>query len=98
MNLIIKPDAVSPAMLKRTLATANAEIRKHSQGAVHVIFVEGIRNPKIANIIGTLLRLHPSHSFAMVCDMPESSLSGYIAEVSEDNIETVFVDAPNIMN
>ena len=96
MNLILKPDTVAPAMLKRTLATAHAEIKKHSQGQVSVIFVEGIPNAKIAHVIGILLKANPHQSFSMVSDMPEANLKGFIADISEDNIETIFVDSENL--
>lgn len=98
MNLIIKADSVAPAMFKRTLAIAHAEIRKCSQGHVCVIFGEGIPNAKIAQILGILLRKNPQYSFAMVSDidMSEQSLQGFLTDISEDNIETIFVDSENL--
>lgn len=96
MNLIIRSDSVAPAMFKRTLAIAHAEIRKHSQGHVNVVFGEGIPNAKIAQILGILLRQNPQHSFAMVSDMSEKNLQGFITDISEDNIETIFVDSENL--
>ena len=98
MNLIFTKRSVTTAMFKRSLKTAQAQIKLHSQGHVQAIFCAGIPNHKIATVIGSLLRSNPNHSFAMVTDMPQEKVPEFIKDVegSEPDIKHVYADGERL--